>query len=285
MLDKNNSSKDGEDMNQEEQCLNRNKSERRGIDEVVDLKSSNNPAICMVCFGDDAATLAESENNLLRQLFKFYQIRQQLNTLEEDMDNYVKFKSMGGLQKMKANVVPHIFDCQPDRKRSHKNHPRAAAVNSAMTQEQVFNQDDLQIVASSSQTSTISIHPMEVQLETSGTMPLLDIVFSKKDVSTQTHPRIRSKAVQCKLYSVVTVGLSPIKVEMKPSTSFVRSVSESSLSIQSTNPSCDESFSEIDSGSSDYTLTRNEVEVLNKENKTDFKSLNELYNYKVTKQT
>ncbi|KAH1012819.1 hypothetical protein HUJ05_011905 [Dendroctonus ponderosae] len=94
--------------------------------------------------------------------------------LEEDMDNYVKFKLMGGLKKMKANVVPHIFDCQPDRKRSHTNHPRAAAVkrakrrivdesiaSSAMTQEQVFNQDDLQIVASSSQTSTISIPPRQ----------------------------------------------------------------------------------------------------------------------------
>ncbi|ENN79087.1 hypothetical protein YQE_04457, partial [Dendroctonus ponderosae] len=37
MLDKSNSSKDGEDMNQEEQCLNGDKSERRRIDEVVDL--------------------------------------------------------------------------------------------------------------------------------------------------------------------------------------------------------------------------------------------------------
>ncbi|ENN83341.1 hypothetical protein YQE_00300, partial [Dendroctonus ponderosae] len=43
--------------------------------------------------------------------------------LEEDMNNYVKFKLMEDLKKMKANLVPHIFDCQPDRKRSHTNRP------------------------------------------------------------------------------------------------------------------------------------------------------------------
>lgn len=34
--------------------------------------------------------------------------------LEEDMENYVKFKLMGGIKKLKPNVVPHIFDCQLD---------------------------------------------------------------------------------------------------------------------------------------------------------------------------
>ncbi|VEN48806.1 unnamed protein product [Callosobruchus maculatus] len=38
--------------------------------------------------------------------------------LKEDMDNYMKFKLMGGLKKIKNSVVPHIFDCQPDRKRA-----------------------------------------------------------------------------------------------------------------------------------------------------------------------
>lgn len=91
----------------------------------------------------------------------------------------------------------------------------------------------------------------------SGTVQLLDIVVSKSDNSSQAHPRVRSEAVQFRLHSVVTVGLSPIKVEIKPSTSFVRSVSESTLNIQSSDPCCDENVSESDSGSTDYTLTPN----------------------------
>jgi len=39
----------------------------------------NNGAISMVCYADDAAIFAERENDLQRQLFKFYQISQQLN--------------------------------------------------------------------------------------------------------------------------------------------------------------------------------------------------------------
>lgn len=34
------------------------------------------------------------------------------------MDNYVRFCLMGGPIKMKPGVVPHIFSCQPDRKRT-----------------------------------------------------------------------------------------------------------------------------------------------------------------------
>lgn len=34
------------------------------------------------------------------------------------MENYVRFCLMGGPIKMKLGVVPHIFACQPDRKRT-----------------------------------------------------------------------------------------------------------------------------------------------------------------------
>lgn len=40
------------------------------------------------------------------------------------MDNYVRFTLMGGFIKMKRDVVPHIFNCQPDRKRSVIYSPR-----------------------------------------------------------------------------------------------------------------------------------------------------------------
>lgn len=39
----------------------------------------NNRAISMVCYADDAAVFAESENDVKRQLFKFYQMSQKLN--------------------------------------------------------------------------------------------------------------------------------------------------------------------------------------------------------------
>lgn len=34
------------------------------------------------------------------------------------MENYVRFKLMGGKIIMKRDVVPHIFKCQPGRKRT-----------------------------------------------------------------------------------------------------------------------------------------------------------------------
>lgn len=34
------------------------------------------------------------------------------------MENYVRFCLMGGPIKMRHGIAPHIFNCQPDRKRS-----------------------------------------------------------------------------------------------------------------------------------------------------------------------
>ncbi|XP_030753762.1 uncharacterized protein LOC115880624 isoform X2 [Sitophilus oryzae] len=48
--------------------------------------------------------------------------------IAKDMDNFVRFKLMGGKKIMKSHVVPHIFDCQPDRKRTFSVPPRSAAV-------------------------------------------------------------------------------------------------------------------------------------------------------------
>ncbi|XP_050510330.1 uncharacterized protein LOC126892532 [Diabrotica virgifera virgifera] len=197
--------------------------------------------------------------------------------LEEDIDNYVKYKLMGGPKKMKPNVVPHIFDCQQSRKRSFENHPRAAGTKrtakrivdeaiSLVPQDPVCIQENLGIVACSSKT----IHPMEIQLETKN-----DIEVSKRDVSSQTRPSVRTKGVQCNLHCGITVALSPIRIipdniEMKPSTSYVTNISETTLSIQS---SGHENFSESVSGSSEYTLTPGEVKKLNDEKRTEFKNL------------
>lgn len=44
------------------------------------------------------------------------------------MENFMKFKMVGGNMKIKRNVVPHIFDCQMDRKRASMHADRPAAV-------------------------------------------------------------------------------------------------------------------------------------------------------------
>lgn len=52
------------------------------IEEVATLNMGyrmNNKPISMVCYADDAAIFAENENDLQRQLFKFYQVSRQLN--------------------------------------------------------------------------------------------------------------------------------------------------------------------------------------------------------------
>jgi hypothetical protein len=38
--------------------------------------------------------------------------------MEDDMKNYIKYKLMGGNKKLECCVVPHIFQCQADRKRA-----------------------------------------------------------------------------------------------------------------------------------------------------------------------
>ncbi|XP_060882127.1 uncharacterized protein LOC132953807 [Metopolophium dirhodum] len=45
--------------------------------------------------------------------------------LEDDLDNYIQFKLMGAsILKLKKNIVPHIFDCQVDRKQALTSNPR-----------------------------------------------------------------------------------------------------------------------------------------------------------------
>ncbi|XP_011859599.1 PREDICTED: uncharacterized protein LOC105557065 [Vollenhovia emeryi] len=47
--------------------------------------------------------------------------------IKDDMENYVRFMLMGGPVKLKLNVVPHIFNCQPDRERAASRQLRPVA--------------------------------------------------------------------------------------------------------------------------------------------------------------
>ncbi|KAJ8939629.1 hypothetical protein NQ318_012746 [Aromia moschata] len=48
--------------------------------------------------------------------------------LEEDMENYMRYKLMGGIKKIQPSVVPHIFDYQPGRKRTFAQPARISAL-------------------------------------------------------------------------------------------------------------------------------------------------------------
>ncbi|XP_011859108.1 PREDICTED: uncharacterized protein LOC105556620 [Vollenhovia emeryi] len=47
--------------------------------------------------------------------------------LKEDMENYIRFTMMGGPIILKKDVVPHIFDCHPQRNTARSSKPRFAA--------------------------------------------------------------------------------------------------------------------------------------------------------------
>lgn len=48
--------------------------------------------------------------------------------MEEDFENFMQYKLMGGNIKLRAKVgtMPRIFDCQSDRKRARKLQPKSS---------------------------------------------------------------------------------------------------------------------------------------------------------------
>lgn len=203
------------------------------------------------------------------------------------MENYVKFKLMGGKKKMKLDVVPHVFDCQPDRKRSFSDVPRAAAVkrikqslvNEALSSS--HNQQTNATVTQHFQTDKQTSHVMAIDLMTEETTNILmpsDV--AKKDVSVQVRPKVRSKSIQCKMHYGVTVALSPIKLNQEEghevgSASSVSKLSEieSVSSSSNSGENCSESGS-IFNSASEYVLSDSEREELEEENEKELKSLN-----------
>jgi hypothetical protein len=53
--------------------------------------------------------------------------------MEDDMENYIKYKLIDGNKKLKCCVIPHIFHCQADRKRAVEEVIRNVASKRART--------------------------------------------------------------------------------------------------------------------------------------------------------
>ncbi|XP_030758054.1 uncharacterized protein LOC115883783 [Sitophilus oryzae] len=210
--------------------------------------------------------------------------------IAEDMDKYVKFKLMGGKKIMKSHVVPHIFDCQPDRKRTFSVPPRSAAVNRIkrrLVDEAVATCSTTTIpgilqTSVSPQSDPQPITDMAMDLESvDATLPQTSIPL-KRDVSVQAHRRVmfRSKAVQCKINLGVNVSLSPIKIynkdiTKKQETNLLKNIYDSPFSVKSS----ENRFNEDDSDSdflvvSEARSSHSEVsEELSDEKKNSFKSI------------
>ncbi|XP_048524134.1 uncharacterized protein LOC109546422 isoform X2 [Dendroctonus ponderosae] len=79
--------------------------------------------------------------------------------LEQDMENYVRFKLMGGKILLKTGVIPHIFDCQQDRKRAASAPERSLSLKRERKRlvEEAFCSDQPQEALSSDQPSTNSV--------------------------------------------------------------------------------------------------------------------------------
>ncbi|XP_031335325.1 uncharacterized protein LOC116165155 [Photinus pyralis] len=134
--------------------------------------------------------------------------------LEEDMANYMEWKLTGVKKLMKKDVVPHLFACQKDRKRSFpQGGPRSAAlkrirrdlINEAMTEPSPSTS-----TSAAEETPEAMEHqstPLDVSCEG---LPL----FKEIGIQVNIKPQYRSKYVQCNIkMSTICQSCSPIKLD------------------------------------------------------------------------
>lgn len=202
--------------------------------------------------------------------------------LEEDMENYIKFRLMGGQKKMKKHVVPHIFDCQPDRKRAFSQPPRLAATKrakrqilaDAITSSSACNMGDMVSQLEDSKAPECSASE-STSKHTEPQDSVRAAINIKKDISVQVRPKVRSKCLQCNLHCGVTVGLSPLKISTsnvattptKPCTSAFLNMCERELDSElevisggkSSEQESDYTYS-LSEGSEEYRLSFSESE-------------------------
>lgn len=153
--------------------------------------------------------------------------------------------------KMKPEVIPHIFNCQPDRKRAFVQSARPTAVQRA--KRRIVEEA---LAPPSTSSTTQNIHVVEESVNLHLESPMIEAgppTHHKKDVAVQCRPKIRSKSVQCKFNNSVSVGLSPFKfLQAEVGTSPLKTISE--RIIVPNNPKCESvldsaSFSSINTDS------------------------------------
>ncbi|KAI4455506.1 thap domain protein [Holotrichia oblita] len=186
-----------------------------------------------------------------RQSIFFRSVNFQGSLLEEDMENYVHFKLMGGTIIMRREVVPHIFECQPDRKRTATEGParslpmkrerkRLVAEAEAADEERVAGQP---LALDAPSTSTAQIQE-EVQQESENTLS------KQKTIGVQVRPSFRSKYVDCKLtVAVQHSAVSPIRILCTDTATSPLKVKKAKTSLFQASSSSEKSFAESPSTS------------------------------------
>lgn len=214
--------------------------------------------------------------------------------LKEDMENYVRYKLMGGAILMKPEVVPHIFDCQPDRKRAASSQVRPLAVKRArrdIIEEVLIEESELTPTKSHNNTefgiaiaecspslgevSTSTAECSQLYFSVEQHCPTTSAVTEEenwplhKDVAIQVRPHYRSKYVTCRLDNTTKsdTASSPITYSTRDmTTSPIKNVKSAKKQIVMSSSSGDSSSSEGKMGeSSTFTATASSTDLETRE--------------------
>ncbi|XP_018575952.1 uncharacterized protein LOC108914594 [Anoplophora glabripennis] len=136
--------------------------------------------------------------------------------LQEDMENFVRYKLIGGKILLKQDVVPHIFDCQQDRKRAASvpqrtvvlKRQRKQLVEEAITWRIRETETETEKQRNVEQEFLPTVMDFDGPSTSSGQARLerdeyivenTKAIGKAKSVGIQAKPHVRSKCVSCKI--------------------------------------------------------------------------------------
>lgn len=147
------------------------------------------------------------------------------------MENYMYYTTMGGKAKIKIDVVPHKFECQPNRKRQGTSmilRPAAEKRRRQQIIQEILSESSDKMEIGNPQEpnfDAVSVNAVEhVEVDSAplnvishqkvSVEPHTQTDFNSRTVAVQVNrrPKYRSVSVQCKLLSIgVDKSCSPIK--------------------------------------------------------------------------
>lgn len=153
--------------------------------------------------------------------------------MEEDVENYIRYKLIGGKIHLKEHVVPHIFDCQINRKRSSTVCERSGSIKRSRKSliDTLLDSDD-NTFTTCTESPTVEVHNeaeavssvqdnvevisnVEVRPSFSSEMSTQTLFTIQRTVSTQYKPHYRSKFIQTEgdliATKTVSTASSPFK--------------------------------------------------------------------------
>lgn len=168
------------------------------------------------------------------------------------MENYLKWKLVGGPKKMKKDVLPHKFDCQLDRKRKFTPVPRSLAIKrerKRLIDEAIASTSSLMV----NENNVIEEEPVIEAICTTSVKEILVVEEEKRYIGEQITPHCKSKQMQCNITKpVIYQNCSPIKQNtVGAGTSLIKEKSE--LVYSSSSP-LDSTISQLDGTSNSQTI-------------------------------